>query len=165
MAEKEESLVKLNVGGKIFLASSKTLKAEPASKLANLTDGGGIKDESGAFFIDSCPHLFGIILNWCRFKALSTGPQVDLMLLERVVDDLGLEEMGKVVKEKIAAEAWLHGEEERQRERKQQEILEKLDTIILAIHALGSHPSAGPMGPGPMGPQPFPYPPPDPDFI
>ena len=71
MAEKEESLVKLNVGGKMFLASSNTLRAEPASKLANLADGGGIKDESGAFFIDSCPHLFTIILNWCRFKVMA----------------------------------------------------------------------------------------------
>ena len=62
--------VKLNVGGKIFLASSNTLKAEPASKLANIADGDGIQDESGAFFIDSCPDLFGIILNWCRFKVM-----------------------------------------------------------------------------------------------
>ena len=62
--------VKLNVGGKIFLASSNTLKAEPASKLANIADGDGIKDELGAFFIDSCPDLFSIILNWCRFKVM-----------------------------------------------------------------------------------------------
>jgi len=161
MAEKEENLVKLNVRGKIFLASSNTLKAEPASKLANLVDGGGIKDDSGAFFIDSSPDLFSIILNWCRFKVLSAGPQVDLTLLERVANDLRLEEMGKVVREKIAAEASRHGKEERQRERKQQEIMERLDTIILAIHALGSHGHT----PGPKGPQPFPYPPPDPDFI
>ena len=175
MAEKEENLVKLNVGGKIFLASPNTLKAEPASKLANLVDGGGIKDDSGAFFIDSSPDLFSIILNWCRFKVitlflyfslflfqvLSAGPQVDLPLLERVANDLRLEEMGKVVREKIAAEASRHGKEERQRERKQQEIMERLDTIILAIHALGSHGHT----PGPKGPQPFPYPPPDPDFI
>ena len=66
----KESPVKLNVGGKIFLASSITLKAEPASKLANVADGNGIKDGAGAFFIDSCPDLFGIILNWCRFKVM-----------------------------------------------------------------------------------------------
>ena len=86
---------------------------------------------------------------------------MDLTLLERVANDLRLEEMGKVVREKIAAEASRHGKEERQRERKQQEIMERLDTIILAIHALGSHGHT----PGPKGPQPFPYPPPDPDFI
>ena len=66
----KESPVKLNVGGRIFLASSNTLKAEPASKLANIADGNGIKDGAGAFFIDSCPDLFGIILNWCRFKVM-----------------------------------------------------------------------------------------------
>ena len=92
---------------------------------------------------------------------LSAGPQVDLMLLEIVVNDLGLEEMGKVVREKIAAEASLRGKEKQQRERNQQEIFERLDTIILAIHALGSHPP----GSGPRGPQPFPFPHPDPDFI
>ena len=69
MAEKE-SLVRLSVGGKIFLASSNTLKAEPASKLANIADGDGIKDDSGAFYIDSCPELFSIVLNWCRFKVM-----------------------------------------------------------------------------------------------
>ena len=74
------------------------------------------------------------------------------MLLERVVNDLRLEEMGKVVREKI-------GVAERQKERKHEEILERLDTIILAIHAKGTHP------PGPKGPQPFPFPHPDPDFI
>ena len=83
------------------------------------------------------------------------------MLLEIVVNDLGLEEMGKVVREKIAAEASLRGKEKQQRERNQQEIFERLDTIILAIHALGSHPP----GSGPRGPQPFPFPHPDPDFI
>ena len=73
-------------------------------------------------------------------------------MLERVVNDLRLEEMGKVVREKI-------GVAERQKERKHEEILERLDTIILAIHAQGAH------SPSPKGPQPFPFPHPDPDFI
>jgi len=175
----KESPVKLNVGGRIFLASSNTLKAEPASKLANIADVDGIKDgvggvvfgsqvhspfkdETGAFFIDSCPDLFGIILNWCSFKVLSAGPQVDLVLLERVANDLRLEEMVKAVREKIAAEGLLKSAEERQKERKQQEILEKLDAIILALNGLGTYPS-GPKGPQPKSP--FPYPHPDPDFI
>ena len=70
MVEKE-SFVRLNVGGKIFLTNSNTLKTEPGSKLANIADSDGIKDESGAFYIDSCPDLFGIILNWCRFKVMA----------------------------------------------------------------------------------------------
>ena len=81
------------------------------------------------------------------------------MMLERVANDFRLEEMGNVVREKIAAERLLRSEEERQKEKKQQEILERLDTIILAIHAQAAHP------PGPKGPQPFPFPHPDPDFI
>ena len=90
---------------------------------------------------------------------LSTGPQVDLVFLERVVNDLRLEEMGKVLREKIATEKSLLVATGRQREKNQQDILERLDTIILAIHAQGAHP------PGPQGPQPFPFPHPDPDFI
>ena len=70
MSATKESLVKLNVGGKIFCASSNTLRAEPASKLANIADGDGIKDGAGAFFIDSCPDLLSIVLNWCRFKVM-----------------------------------------------------------------------------------------------
>jgi len=159
MSAAKESLVKLNVGGKIFCASSNTLRAEPASKLAIIADGDGIKDHSGAFFVDSCPDLFSIILNWCRFKVLSAGPQVDLILLEKVANDLNLEEMGKAVREKIVAEGLLRSVEERQKEKKQQEILERLDAIILALNVQGSHP------PGPTGPQPFPFPHPDPDFI
>ena len=61
MAESEK-LVNLNVGGRSFSVSAKTLKAEPTSKLADIVDGQGIKDESGAF------HLFDVVLNWCRFK-------------------------------------------------------------------------------------------------
>ena len=67
MAEGEK-IVNLNVGGRSVSVSAKTLKAEPASKLANIVDGQGIKDESGTFHIESCPHLFDIVLNWCRFK-------------------------------------------------------------------------------------------------
>ena len=70
MLSAKESPVKMNVRGKIFLASSDTLKAEPASKLANIADDDGIRDGLGAFFIDSCPDLFGIVLNWCRFKVM-----------------------------------------------------------------------------------------------
>ena len=90
---------------------------------------------------------------------LSAGPQVDLILLEKVANDLNLEEMGKAVREKIVAEGLLRSVEERQKEKKQQEILERLDAIILALNVQGSHP------PGPTGPQPFPFPHPDPDFI
>ena len=90
---------------------------------------------------------------------LSVGPQVDLVLLERVAKDLRLEEMGKVVREKIAAENLLRGAEERQKENKQQDILERLDAIILALNGPGTH------TPGPKRPQPFPFPHPDPDFI
>ena len=67
MAEGEK-IVNLNVGGRPFSVSANTLKAEPASKLANIVDGQGIKDESGIFHIESCPHLFDVVLNWCRFK-------------------------------------------------------------------------------------------------
>ena len=81
------------------------------------------------------------------------------MLLERVANNLGLEQMGNVVKEKIRTEALLRGEEERRKENRQQEILERLDSIILAIHTRGTN------QPGPKGPPPFPMPHPDPDFI
>ena len=81
------------------------------------------------------------------------------MLLERVANGLRLEEMGKAVREKIAAEELLKSAEERQKEKKLQEILERLDAINLALNAQGTRP------PVPKGPQPFPFPHPDPDFI
>ena len=80
------------------------------------------------------------------------------MLLERVADDLGLEEMVKAVRVKAMVETG----REQLKEKKHNEISDKLDTIILALQAMGSN-SQGSRGPNPLPEIPFPEP--DPDFI
>ena len=82
------------------------------------------------------------------------------MLLERVADELRLEEMVKAVRVKAMAETG----REQLKEKKHNEISDKLDTIILALQAMGSN-SQGSRGPNPLPEIPLPFPEPDPDFI
>ena len=86
------------------------------------------------------------------------------MLLERVADDLGLEEMVKAVRVKAMAETGRPWQRRLLKEKKHNEISDKLDTIILALQAMGSN-SQGSRGPNPLPEIPFPFPEPDPDFI
>ena len=62
------------------------------------------------------------------------------MLLERVADDLGLEEMVKAVRVKAMVETG----REQLKEKKHNEISDKLDTIILGLgNTCGGEQSAG----------------------
>ena len=93
------------------------------------------------------------------------GPQVDLVLLEKVVLDLELEEMSKAVaeeRERLGTEQRLLKMKEQEKKENQVEILRKLDEIISAIEAIGANnlPSPSPI------PRPnHPFPGPDPDFF
>ena len=86
------------------------------------------------------------------------GPQVDLVLLEKVVLDLELEEMSKA----LAEERERLGTEQEKKEN-QVEILRKLDEIISAIEAIGANNPRAPPSPIPRPHHPFPGP--DPDFF
>ena len=94
------------------------------------------------------------------------GPQVDLVLLEEVVIDLGLEEMSKALTEKrerLGAEQQLLKMKEQEKKENQVEILRKLDEIISAIEAIGANNPRAPPSPIPRPHHPFPGP--DPDFF
>ena len=93
------------------------------------------------------------------------GPQVDLVLLEKVVLDLELEEMSKALaeeRERLGTEQRLLKMKEQEKKENQVEISRKLDEIISAIEAIGANnlPSPSPI------PRPnHPFPGPDPDFF
>ena len=93
------------------------------------------------------------------------GPQVDLVLLEKVVLDLELEEMSKALdeeRERLGTEQRLLNMKEQEKKENQVETLRKLDEIISAIEAIGANnlPSPSPI------PRPnHPFPGPDPDFF
>ena len=93
------------------------------------------------------------------------GPQVDLVLLEKVVLDLELEEMSKALaeeRERLGTEQRLLKMKEQEKKENQVETLRKVDEIISAIEAIGANnlPSPSPI------PRPnHPFPGPDPDFF
>ncbi|KII74636.1 BTB/POZ domain-containing protein KCTD5 [Thelohanellus kitauei] len=59
--------IKLNVGGKKFLTTLKTIQYEPTSKLLDLVqDSTSPRDEEGAIMIDRDPELFKVLLEILR---------------------------------------------------------------------------------------------------
>ena len=95
----------MNVGGVIFITTLTTLKSCPESSLSKMFSSDNssyrdiLKDESGAFLIDSSPTMFGYILDWCRYKQLILKENtVDLNSLEAVADYFCLEDMLAAVK-------------------------------------------------------------------
>ena len=102
---RKNEFVRLNVGGVIFITTLTTLKSCPESSLSKMFSSDNssyreiLKDESGAFLIDSSPTMFGYILDWCRYKQLILKENtVDLNSLEAVADYFCLEDMLAAVK-------------------------------------------------------------------
>ena len=124
---RKNEFVRLNVGGVIFITTLTTLKSCPESSLSKMFSSDNssyrdiLKDESGAFLIDSSPTMFGYILDWCRYKQLILKENtVDLNSLEAVADYFCLEDMlaaVKIRKEMVT--------EERKRKQKISSALEK----------------------------------------
>ena len=101
--QRKNEVVRLNVGGVIFITTLTTLKSCPESSLSKMFSSDNrdiLKDESGAFLIDSSPTMFGYILDWCsRNKQLILKENtVDLNSLEAVADYFCLEDMLVAVK-------------------------------------------------------------------
>ena len=124
---RKNEFVRLNVGGVIFITTLTTLKSCPESSLSKMFSSDNssyrdiLKDESGAFLIDSSPTMFGYILDWCRYKQLILKENtVDLNSLEAVADYFCLEDMLEAVK--IRKEMVT---EERKRKQKISSALEK----------------------------------------
>ena len=102
------SLVKLNVGGTIFMTTQGTLLADQNSMLAKMfspeTNGGrfpAIQDENGAYFIDSCPRYFGITLNFLRIGVMEKVANVDLKFLRNYAEYFWIQGLVKIADEEI----------------------------------------------------------------
>ena len=68
-------MIRLNVGGKVFLTNLSTLQSCPSSSLAMMFSPSSphqlpATDSTGAFFLDSSPDMFGFVLDWCRYNQL-----------------------------------------------------------------------------------------------
>ena len=61
----------------------------------------GIQDENGAYFIDSCPKYFGIILNFLRIGVMEKVANVDLKFLRNVAEYFCIQGLVKIVDEEI----------------------------------------------------------------
>ena len=60
-----------------------------------------IQDENGAYFIDSCPKYFEIILNFLRRGVMENGANVDLKFLRNEAEYFCIQGLVKVVDEEI----------------------------------------------------------------
>jgi len=85
-----------------------TLLSDQNSMLAKMfsteTNGGrfpGIQDENGAYFIDSCPKYFGIILNFLRRGVMEKVANVDLKFLRNDAEYFCIQGLVKIVDEEI----------------------------------------------------------------
>ena len=61
----------------------------------------GIQDENGAYFIDSCPKYFGIILNFLRIGVMEKVANVDLKFLRNDAEYFCIQGLVKIVDEEI----------------------------------------------------------------
>ena len=136
---RKNEFVRLNVGGVIFITTLTTLKSCPESSLSKMFSSDNssyrdiLKDESGAFLIDSSPTMFGYILDWCRYKQLILKENtVDLNSLEAVADYFCLEDMlaaVKIRKEMVTEERRRKQKISFALEKNMKEINESLDLI------------------------------------
>ena len=60
-----------------------------------------IQDENGAYFIDSCPKYFGIILNFLRRGVMEKVANVDLKFLRNDAEYFCIQGLVKIVDEEI----------------------------------------------------------------
>jgi len=83
------SVVKLNVGGKIFMTTHSTLTSHPNSMLGAMFSGRYPlnKDEDGAYFLDTNPKTFEYILNYLR-RGKTYAEDDDIQLRNLVHDQM-----------------------------------------------------------------------------
>ena len=125
------SVVKLNIGGTTFMTTHGTLLSDQNSMLAKMfsTETNGripaIQDENGAYFIDSCPKYFEIILNFLRRGVMENGANVDLKFLRNEAEYFCIQGLVKVVDEEI--------EKTEKREALRVEQLKRIDENVTKI--------------------------------
>ena len=99
-----KSLVKLNVGGKMFMTTQGTLLSNGSlicSKIVFPDKNGKFQFDIDAYFIDRCPKYFGIILNFLRSGLLEKVANIDLNFLRSEAGYFGIQELVKIVNEEI----------------------------------------------------------------
>ena len=111
------SLVKLNVGGKMFMTTQGTLLSNQNliwSKIICPDEIGKIQFDIGAYFIDRCPKYFGIILNFLRSGLLEKGANIDLNFLRNEAEYFCIQGLVKVVDEEIETQVGRNLESDRE---------------------------------------------------
>ena len=112
-----KSLVKLNVGGKMFMTTQGTLLSNQnliQSKMTFPDEIGKNQFDFGACFIDRCPKYFGIILNFLRSGLLEKGENIDLNFLRNEAEFFCIESLVKVVDEEIETQVGKNLESDRE---------------------------------------------------
>lgn len=95
MEENQSQIVKLNVGGKLFLTSSQTLTMYSHTFFSSLLSGrfSSTKDEQGAYFIDRNGEIFGVILDFMRTGEFLVPQNIDIRMVEREARYYGLDDL------------------------------------------------------------------------
>ena len=109
--------VKLNVGGKRFLANDSTIRSKGHNILTNLIDRekethSCMKDEKGYLFVDRNGEVFGVILDYLRTGQLVVPPLISLRHVLMELEFYQIEPSGNLYKEaakwRLAAKEWLN---------------------------------------------------------
>ncbi|CAH8622481.1 unnamed protein product [Dicrocoelium dendriticum] len=99
----EPKILYLNVGGKVFATTTKTLQRIPNSYLCRLiNDPLALRDESGRLFIDRNPDLFSFVLDFYRVGKQSIPRRRDeLLRLSEEAKFYQLNEMAEAIAEQM----------------------------------------------------------------
>ena len=94
-------------------------------------------DDNGAYFLDSSPDHFEVVLNWCRHQSLMVDSGYDLESLGIVAEYFGLQGLLSSVRLRALEEQAKIEEQEKRsresRERRHQEVLTRLDAILTRL--------------------------------
>jgi len=94
-------IVKINVGGHLFMTTRDTLLQFPNSMLATMINGRWETDLDGAFFVDRSPRLFEYILEYLRTRHLPPIPvEIGVQVLAREARFYLLEEVAGLIEAK-----------------------------------------------------------------
>ena len=99
-------IISLDVGGTIFKTTRATLTSAPESMLARMFAldselAPARVTEDGAYFLDACPRLFAVILNWLRHRKLLLGKDVSAEEVLLVVEFYGINDLKIVLEDYI----------------------------------------------------------------
>ena len=99
-----ESIIEINVGGRLFQTTVFTLTKYPGSMLSAMfvhTDTGMLpmpKTKDGQYFLDADPKYFEIILNWLRLGEITTNDPEIMKGTLSLANYFGLEELMEKLK-------------------------------------------------------------------